>query len=51
MNPYIDKDYFVLRKLKQKARKLTEMANKIWDKAKEIYIPATETITNNCCPI
>jgi RNA-directed DNA polymerase len=51
MNPYIDKEYFVLRKLKQKARKLTETANKIWDKAKKIYILATETITNNCCPI
>ena len=51
MNPYIDKEYFVLRKLKQKARKLTEMANKVWDKAKKICIPETETMTNNCCPI
>jgi RNA-directed DNA polymerase len=51
MNPYFDKEYFVLRKLKQKARKLTETANKIWDKAKKNYILATETITNNCCPI
>jgi RNA-directed DNA polymerase len=51
MNPYFDKEYFVLRKLKQKARKLTEMASKVWDKAKKICIPATETITNNCCPI
>lgn len=51
MNPYLDKEYFVLRKLKQKAEKLTEMADKVWDKVKKICIPATETMTNNCCPI
>jgi hypothetical protein len=51
MNPYLDKEYFVLRKLKQKAKKLTEMADKVWDKVKKICIPATETMTNNCCPI
>jgi RNA-directed DNA polymerase len=51
MNPYLDKEYFVLRKLKQKAKKLTEMADKVWDKVKKIFIPATETMTNNCCPI
>src|SRR5659263_673433 len=51
MNPYIDNEYFVLRKLKQKAKKLTEMADKVWDKVKKICIPATETMTNNCCPI
>jgi len=51
MNPYLDKEYFVLRKLKQKARKLTEMADKVWDKVKKICIPATETMKNNCCPI
>jgi len=32
MNPYLDKKYFVLRRLKQKAEKLTEMADKAWDK-------------------
>jgi len=50
MNPYLDREYFVLRKLKLRARKLTAMANKVLEKVK-IYKPDTETITNNCCPI
>jgi RNA-directed DNA polymerase len=51
MNPYSDKEYFVLRKLKQKAMKLTEMANKVWDKSKNFCKFETKTMTNNCCPI
>jgi RNA-directed DNA polymerase len=51
MNPYFDKEYFVLRKLKQGAKKLTSTANKVWDKAKRICKPETETMINNCCPI
>ena len=53
MNPYLDKDYFVLRRLKLRARKLADTAKKTWDKTKKICIPKTETMTmtNNCCPI
>ncbi len=51
MNPYLDKDYFVLRKIKLGAKKLTDVANKVWNKAKNICKPETETMTNNCCPI
>ncbi len=50
MNPYLNKDYFVLRKLKLGFKKLTGMTNKMRDKAMEIK-PKTETMTNNCCPI
>ncbi len=51
MNPYFDKEYFVLRKLKQRAKKLTDIANRAWDKTTKICKPKTETMTNNCCPI
>ncbi len=51
MNPYLDKEYFVSRKLKLRARKITGIAEKAWDKAKNICRPETITITNNCCPI
>jgi RNA-directed DNA polymerase len=51
MNPYLDKEYFVLRKLKQGFKKLTGIANKVWDKAKNVTKPETKTMTNNCCPI
>ena len=51
MNPYLDNEYFVLRKIKQRARKLTGMANKVWDKTTKICKPKTEIMTNNCCPI
>ncbi|GEM_PF-3681044 len=51
MNPYIDKDYFILRKIKMGIKKLTDTANKEWDKAKKICKPETEIMTNNCCPI
>ncbi len=51
MNPYLDKEYFVSRKLKLRARKITGIAEKAWDKAKNICKPETMTMTNNCCPI
>ena len=50
MNPYLDREYFVLRKLKLRAKKLKAMAKKVLDKVK-IYKPETETMTINCCPI
>ncbi len=51
MNPYIDKDYFILRKIKLGVKKLTGTVNNAWDKVNKICKPETETITNNCCPI
>jgi RNA-directed DNA polymerase len=45
MNPYLNKDYFISRKLK-----LTSIAKNVWDKAKNICKLETMTITNNCCP-
>jgi len=51
MNPYLNKDYFVSRKLKLGVKKLTGIAKKVWDKAKNICKPETVTMTNNCCPI
>lgn len=50
MNPYLDKDYFVRRKLKLGIKKLRGMAENVWDKAKRICKPESETMTNNCCP-
>ncbi len=51
MNPHLDKDYFVSRKLKLGVKKLTGMTKKVWDKAMNICKPETVTMTNNCCPI
>jgi len=51
MNPHLDEEYFVSRKLKQGLKKLTDVATKIVDKAKKICKPETVTMTNNCCPI
>jgi RNA-directed DNA polymerase len=51
MNPHLDKDYFILRKVKLGVKKLTGMANKVWDKTKKVWQPETETMTSNCCPI
>jgi RNA-directed DNA polymerase len=51
MNPYLDKDYFILRKIKPGVKKLKGIANGVWDKAKKGWQSETETMTNNCCPI
>ncbi len=51
MNPYLNEDYFVLRKLKLGVNKLTGMTNKVRGKAMNIYKMKNETMTNNCCPI
>ena len=51
MNPYLDNEYFVLRKIKQRAKKLTGTVNKVWDKTTKICKPKTETMTNDCCLI
>ncbi|VVB55499.1 Uncharacterised protein [uncultured archaeon] len=51
MNPHLDEEYFVSRKLKQGIKKLTDVAMKIVDKANKICKPETVTMTNNCCPI
>jgi len=51
MNPYLDKEYFVSRKLKQGINKLTDVATKILDKVNKICKPETVAMTNNCCPI
>lgn len=50
MNPHLDKDYFVSRKLKLGVKKLTRIAKNVWDKAKNTCKPETMTMTNNCCP-
>jgi RNA-directed DNA polymerase len=50
MNPHLDKDYFISRKLKLVVKKLTSKANNVWDKVKNICKPETVTMTNNCCP-
>jgi RNA-directed DNA polymerase len=50
MNPYLDKDYFVLRKLKMSVKKINGFAEGVWDKAKNFIKPETVTMTNNCCP-
>ncbi len=50
MNPHLDKDYFVSRKLKLQVRKQTGIAKKVWDKTNNIC-KQTTTMTNNCCPI
>jgi RNA-directed DNA polymerase len=42
MNPHLDKDYFVSRKLKLRVRKLTGVAKNICKQ--------TMTMINNCCP-
>jgi len=51
MNPYLDKDYFNLRKIKQGVKKLKSLAKSVGDKVKNVTKPETETMTNNCCPI
>ena len=50
MNPYLDRDYFVLRKLKLGVKKINSLAKRVWDKAKNVNKTETETMINNCCP-
>ncbi len=50
-NPYLDTEYFVLRKLKQGIQKLTCVQKKVLNKVSKFCKPITETMTNNCCPI
>jgi retron-type reverse transcriptase len=51
MNPYLDKDYFILRRIKLGIKKLKDTTNKMWNKVNKDLQPETKTITNNCCPI
>jgi hypothetical protein len=46
----INKDYFVLRKLKLGVKKINGFVKRVWDKAKNLNKPETETMVNNCCP-
>jgi len=50
MNPHLDKDYFVSRKVKLGVKKLTTIAKKVCDEVKNFCKPETMTMTNNCCP-
>jgi RNA-directed DNA polymerase len=50
MNPYLDKDYFICRKVKQGIKKLKGLAKSVWGKVKNATKPETKTMTNNCCP-
>jgi len=50
MNPHLDKDYFISRKLKLGVKKLTSIAKKVCDEAKNICKPETMTMKHNCCP-
>jgi len=51
MNPHLDKEYFILRKIKLGVNKLKGVVNEGLDKAKNVLPPETKTMTNNCCPI
>jgi len=51
MNPHLDKEYFILRKIKLGVNKLKGVVNEVLDKAKKVLPPETKTMTNNCCPI
>jgi hypothetical protein len=44
MNPFLDKDYFILRKIKLGIKQLTDITNKVWNKPNNIRKPGTETI-------
>ncbi|MFZ3382889.1 MAG: hypothetical protein WA144_03075 [Candidatus Methanoperedens sp.] len=50
MNPHLDKEYFLSRKLKLGIRKLTSIAKNVFDEVKNICKPETTTMINNCCP-
>jgi RNA-directed DNA polymerase len=51
MNPHLDKDYFVLRKIRLGVKKLKDVTNKVLEKTKKILQPETETMTMSCRPI
>lgn len=51
MNPHLDKDYFISRKIKLRVKKLKDTVNRAWNKVKKVWQPETETMINNCCPI
>ena len=51
MNPHLDKEYFILRKIKLGINKLKGVVNEGLNKAKNVLPPETKTVTNNCCPI
>jgi RNA-directed DNA polymerase len=50
-NPYLDTEYFVLRKWKQRIKKLTSKTNEVLNNVNKICKPNIVTMTNNCCPI
>ncbi len=50
-NPYLDMEYFVARKMKQRIKKLTDKTFKVLNNVKKICKLDTVTMTNNCCPI
>jgi RNA-directed DNA polymerase len=49
MNPYLDRDYFVLRKLKLGVKKMHGFVKNVWDKVKNFNKRETETKINSCC--
>jgi len=50
MNPHLNREYFLSRKLKLGFKKLTKIAKNVFDEVKNICKPETMTMTNNCCP-
>jgi len=50
-NPYLDTEYFVLRKWKQRVKKLTSKTHEVPNNVDKICKPNIVTMTNNCCPI
>ncbi len=51
MNPHLDKDYFIARKIKLGVKKLKSLGNKVLENTNKVLPSATETMTNNCCLI
>ncbi len=49
-NPYLDKDYFILRMMRLGNKKLKGTVNRVCDNANKVWQPETKTMTNNCCP-
>ncbi len=50
MNPHLNKEYFLSRKLKLGEMKLTSIAKNVLDEIKNICKPENMTMKNNCCP-